>query len=212
VRCGQPQRKVGRAAWNALAAKQPAKFELVVNLFLRVPSDNRSDNMWLGGRSSDRRTGAMMDERSPQGYVLGATGGEHLLHFRDLGNILIKVDPLAGSGNLALGTQQVPVGAGIPIHRHFEMDEAIHVLDGSGSCTLNDVRHPFEKGGTIFIPRNVWHGFANPDEELLLLWIVAPTGLEGLFRATCSPPGVARQQLNRVEVNEIARKYATEFR
>ena len=154
----------------------------------------------------------MTNERSPQGYVLGATGGEHLVHFRDLGNILIKVDPLTGSGNLALGTQQVPAGAGIPIHRHFEMDEAIYVLEGSGTCALNDVSHPFEKGGTIFIPKTVWHGFANPNEELLLLWIVAPAGLEGLFRATCNPPGVPRQQLSRVEVNEIARKHATEFR
>ena len=42
----------------------------------------------------------------PQGYVLGAEGGEHLIHFRDGGNIFIKVDPVKGSNNLALGTQQ----------------------------------------------------------------------------------------------------------
>jgi quercetin dioxygenase-like cupin family protein len=154
----------------------------------------------------------MTSERSPQGFVLGATGGEHRVHFRDLGNILIKVDPSTGSGNLALGTQQVPAGAGIPVHRHFEMDEAIYMLEGSGIVTLNDVPHPFEKGGTIFIPRNTWHGFANPDEELLLLWIVAPAGLENFFRATCNPFGAPRQQLSREQVNEVAREYQTEFR
>ncbi len=58
------------------------------------------------------------------GYVLGATDGEHLVHWRDAGNIFIKVGPATGSNDLALGTQQVPVGAGIPIHRHFRMDEA----------------------------------------------------------------------------------------
>src|SRR6266508_1792742 len=94
-----------------------------------------------------------------QGYVLGATEGEHLVHFRDAGNIFIKVGPATGSDSLALGTQQVPVGAGIPTHRHLRMDEAFYVLEGSGIFTLNDVRHPFEKGGTIFIPRNAWHGF-----------------------------------------------------
>ena len=130
-----------------------------------------------------------------QGYVLGATEGEHLVHFRDAGNIFIKVGPATGSDNLALGTQQVPVGAGIPIHRHFRMDEAFYVLEGSGIFTLNDVRHPFEKGGTIFIPRNAWHGFANPDHELLLLWIMAPAGLDGFFRDTCNPPGVPPKQL-----------------
>ena len=91
-----------------------------------------------------------------QGYVLGATEGEHLVHFRDAGNIFIKVGLATGSDSLALGTQQVPVGTGIPIHRHFRMDEAFYVLEGSGIFTLNDVRHPFEKGGTIFIPKNAW--------------------------------------------------------
>jgi quercetin dioxygenase-like cupin family protein len=84
-----------------------------------------------------------------QGYVLGPADGEHLVHFRNPGNIFIKVDPLKGSKNLAIGTQQVPVGAGIPIHIHFEADEAFYILEGSGSFILNDAPLPFEKGGTI---------------------------------------------------------------
>jgi quercetin dioxygenase-like cupin family protein len=151
-------------------------------------------------------------QRSPPGYVLGAAEGEHLVHFRNSGNVLIKVGSAAGSDNLALGTQQVPVGAGIPIHRHLRMDEAFYVVEGSGIFTLNDAQHPFEKGGTIFIPRNAWHGFANPDHELLLLWIMAPAGLDGFFRDTCNPPGVLPKQLTREQVNEIACKYATEYR
>lgn len=143
-----------------------------------------------------------------QGYVLGATEGEHLVHFRDHGNIFIKL----GSDNLALGTQQVTLGAGIPIHRHFQMDEAFYVLEGSGTFILNDVAHSFEQGGTILIPKNSWHGFANPDHELLLLWVVSPAGLEGFFRETCNPPGVPPKQFTREQINEIARKYGTEFR
>ena len=142
------------------------------------------------------------------GYVLGPDEGEHLVHFRNPGRLFIK----ASSGNLALGTQQVPVGAGIPIHIHFESDEAFYVLEGSGSFILNDVHIPFEKGGAIFIPRNSWHGFVNPDRELLLLWVVTPTGLEAFFRETCSPPGVAPKKWTKEQINEIARKYATEFR
>jgi quercetin dioxygenase-like cupin family protein len=149
---------------------------------------------------------------TPQGYVLGATEGEHLIHFRDHGQIFIKAGSATGSDNLALGTQQVTAGAGIPIHRHLQMDEAFYVLEGSGVFILNDVRHPFEKGATIFIPKNSWHGFANPDRELLLLWIMSPAGLDGFFRDTCNPPGVPPKQLTREQINEIARKYATEFR
>jgi oxalate decarboxylase/phosphoglucose isomerase-like protein (cupin superfamily) len=110
------------------------------------------------------------------------------------------------------GTQQVMVGAGIPIHRHLQMDEAFYVLEGSGVLTLNDVPHTFEKGGTIFIPRNTWHGFSNPDHELLLLWIMAPAGLDGFFRDTCNPPGVPPKQLTREQIREIALKYGTQFR
>ena len=149
---------------------------------------------------------------APQGYVLGATEGEQLVHFRDHGQIFIKVGSATGSDNLALGTQQVTVGAGIPIHRHLQMDEAFYVLEGSGVFILNDVRHSFEKGATIFIPKNSWHGFANPDHELLLLWIMSPAGLDGFFRETCSPPSVPPKQLTREQIKEIAHKYATEFR
>ena len=139
----------------------------------------------------------------PQGYVLGAREGEHLIHFRDGGNIFIKFDPVKRSNNLGLGTQQLPKGSGIPVHRHLDRDEAFYVLEGSGVFILNDVRHSFEKGGTVFIPRNSWHGFANPDHELLLLWIVSPAGLDGFFRDTCTPPGVPPKQLTREQINEI---------
>ena len=147
-----------------------------------------------------------------QGYVLGATEGEHLVHFRDHGNVFIKASAATGWDNFALGTQQVTAGAGIPVHRHLHMDEAFYVLEGSGSVTLNDVDHRFEKGGTIFIPKNSWHGFANPDHEVLLLWVVMPAGLDGFFRETCSPPGAPPKDLSREQIRKIAMKYGTEFR
>jgi quercetin dioxygenase-like cupin family protein len=148
-----------------------------------------------------------------QGYVLGAAEDEHLVHFRDHGNIFIRLGSATGSENLAMGTQQVTVGTGIPIHRHFKMDEAFYVLEGSGTFLLNEVRHSFEKGGTVFIPKNSWHGFENPDHELLLLWVVTPAGLDGFFRDTCNPAGVPPKQLTRQQIKEIAlKKYDTEFR
>ena len=147
-----------------------------------------------------------------QGAVLGAGEGEHLIHFRDHGDIFIKIGAATGSNDLAMGTQQVMRGTGIPVHRHFKMDEAFYVLEGSGRVLLNDVPHPFEKGSVISIPKNSWHGFENPDHELLVLWVVAPAGLDGFFRETCSPPGVPARQLSREQIREIARKYDTEFR
>lgn len=147
-----------------------------------------------------------------RGHVLGPAEGEHLVHFRDRGDIFIKVGAPAGAGDLAIGTQQVMVGTGIPIHRHSRMDEAFYVLEGSGNVVLDDVRHAFERGASIFIPKNTWHGFENPRDELRLLWIVSPAGLEGFFRDTCSPPGAPAKSLSRDQIREIARRYDTEFR
>jgi len=157
-------------------------------------------------------SGLSTERAASYGYVLSANEGEHLIHFRDRGNIFIKLGTANGCDDLALGTQQVMAGSGIPIHRHFQMDEAFYVLEGSGIFILNDERHAFAKGATIFIPRNSWHGFENPDHDLLTLWIVSPAGLDGFFRETCSPPGVPPKQLNREQIREIARKYGTEFR
>src|SRR5262245_55814598 len=177
--------------------------------------DRRNLLLGLGGLGLSRLlppARSLAQAAELHGYVLGADQGEQLVHFRDQSRIFIRAGSATGSSNLALGTQQVKVGAGIPIHRHFQMDEAFYVLEGTGSFILNDVHHPFEQGGTIFIPKNFWHGFANPDHELLLLWIVTPAGLDGFFRETCTPPGVPPRRFTHDQINDIARKYATEFR
>ena len=69
-----------------------------------------------------------------------------------------------------------------------------------------------EKGSTVFIPKNTWHGFENPDRELRLMWSVTPAGLDGFFHDTCSAPGVPAKDLNRDQIRAIARTYDTEFR
>jgi hypothetical protein len=74
------------------------------------------------------------------------------------------------------------------------------------------VRHPFEKGATVFISKNTWHGFENPEHELLVLWVVTPAGLDGFFRETCTPPGTPTKHLAREQIREIAKRYDTEFR
>ena len=104
------------------------------------------------------------------------------------------------------------VGGGIPVHRHWEKDEAFYVLEGSGVFSLNDVSFPIEKGATIFIPENAWHGFTTPEHELVLLWVMAPAGLDGFFRETCNPSGVPPRQLTRDQIREIGRRYGTEYR
>jgi len=147
---------------------------------------------------------------SAQGYVLGPNEGEHLV--RNAGSIFIKVGPARGSDSLALGTQQVPVGVGIRVHQHHEADEVLFVLEGSGFGILGNTRTPVEKGSAIYVPKGAWHGVENPDSELLLLWVVAPPGLEAFFREVSSAPGAPPRQLTPQQLNDIARKHGVHFR
>ena len=52
--------------------------------------------------------------------------------------------------------------------------------------------------------RTLPSGWPDPDPRL--------AGLDGFFRETCSPPGVPPRQLTREQINEIGRKYETEYR
>ena len=145
-----------------------------------------------------------------QGYVLGPNEGEHLI--RNAGSLFIKVGPAQGSDSMALGTQQLPVGTGIRVHQHHEADEVLFVLEGSGFGILGDTRTPVEKGSAIYIPKGAWHGVENPDSELLLLWVVAPPGLEAFFREVSSAPGAPPKQLTHEQLNDIARKHGVTFK
>jgi quercetin dioxygenase-like cupin family protein len=112
-----------------------------------------------------------------------------------------------------LGTQQVPAGVGIPVHQHSLFDEAFYVLEGSGTFILDDTRHAIAKGSVIYVPKSAWHGFDNVSSELLLLWVVAPPGLDGFFREIASMPGEApKPPLSLGQLNDMAAKYGTLFR
>ena len=96
---------------------------------------------------------------------------------------------------------------GMPTWMNF-----LYVLEGSGTFILTDIRHAVEKGGTIFIPKGSWHGFENPDSELLLLWIVVPAGLEDFFREIASPPEASPKQLSAEQVLSIRHRLEAEQR
>jgi len=146
----------------------------------------------------------------PDKIYIGPSEGDHVM-MRG-GSVFIKRDAARARGGVAMGTQQVLKGVGIPMHRHFAMDETFYVVEGSGTFILEDVRYPIAKGGSIFIPRLAWHGFENPERELLLLWIMTPAGVEGFFRELGTPPGAPAPPRSKDEVNAIARRYGTEFR
>jgi quercetin dioxygenase-like cupin family protein len=162
-------------------------------------------------RDPNRPSASRQTQRAAsEGYALAPDEGEKLI-LRG-GEVVIKVDPRGGSKNVALGTQQLPIGAGISRHQHAHMDEFFYVLEGSGAFILNDTRHAVERGGIIFVPKGSWHGIENPNSGLLLLWIVVPAGLEDFFREIASPPGAPPKQLSAEQVLGIRHRLEGEQR
>ena len=65
-------------------------------------------------------------------------------------------------------------------------DEAVYVLDGTVTFTLDGVEHLCPAGSCVFMPRGVSHGFSNPSAEAVrILPVVTPGALrlvEELFQ------------------------------
>lgn len=145
------------------------------------------------------------------GYVLRAKEGEVLQ--RGKGNtVTIKVDPRTGSPSMAMGTQILDPGVGIPVHMHEHEDEVLFVNDGGGHAVLGGQRQAIGKGDTIYIPHGVWHGVETQGKGVSLLWVVTPPGLEGFFREISTPPGVPPKGFTPAQIEEIGRKHGVRFK
>jgi len=77
-----------------------------------------------------------------------------------------------------------------PLHRHTREDEYSFVLEGRLGALLGDDEVFADAGTLVFKPRGQWHTFWNAgDKPVRLLEIIAPGGLEQLFRKLGEPGG-----------------------
>jgi quercetin dioxygenase-like cupin family protein len=83
----------------------------------------------------------------------------------------------AGSERLVFGRTVLLPGAKHDRHRHFECDEFLLVMSGSGLVHTNEGMEPAAAGDVIFTPAGDWHGFDNTsDEDVELIWGWAGAG------------------------------------
>ena len=144
------------------------------------------------------------------GYVLAAGEGEII---RRKGNtVTVKVDPKTGSPGIAMGTQALEPGVGIPVHMHEHADEVLFIHAGRGVAVLGAQKKDLAKGDTVFIPHGVWHGVESRGEAINLLWVVTPPGLESYFRETGAPPGAPPKTLTPAQLDDIGRKHGVRFK
>lgn len=87
-------------------------------------------------------------------------------------------------GRVSIVEHRIRVGhlAG-PVHRHSREDEFSYVLRGRMGALFNGTEVYAEAGDLVAKPRGEWHTFWNAgDEELRILEIITPGGLEELFK------------------------------
>lgn len=73
------------------------------------------------------------------------------------------VDGRTTAGNMAMAEMIVQPAAKVPPpHRHVDVDETIHVLEGSLSYRVDDKVQLLQAGDHMFSPRGSIHHFANP--------------------------------------------------
>jgi mannose-6-phosphate isomerase-like protein (cupin superfamily) len=68
--------------------------------------------------------------------------------------------PEHGLKNLEVWGQVIDAGAGTPVHRHA-CEEAIVILEGSGTLTINGEESQFGPNSTLIIPADTVHQIVN---------------------------------------------------
>ena len=93
-----------------------------------------------------------------------------------------------GFDGLSTGFQTIAVGGRVREHSHGEQVEIQICFRGKGHVNVDGVRHDIVPGSAAFLGRDVKHEIVNDgDEDLVMLWIISPPGLEDFFAAVGRP-------------------------
>lgn len=112
-------------------------------------------------------------------------------------------------GSLSTWIEEVPAGAGPPLHVHHREPEVFTVLSGRLTFALGDERLSAGPEETVVIPRGTPHTFKNEGAEpARALITLSPGGGEQFFRDV-SAEGLGPDQMERIV--EIAESYGLEF-
>ena len=89
---------------------------------------------------------------------------------------------------LSMGYQTIAPGGRIREHSHGDQVELQICFHGRGRVRVNGASHALVPGTACFLGYDVRHEILNEgDEDLVMLWIVSPPGLEHFFRAIGRP-------------------------
>lgn len=91
------------------------------------------------------------------------------------------------AGRFALIEAVSRKGNAPPPHIHHREDETLYVLEGEITVAVGDRTIKAKPGTMVFLPRGVAHSFAIESDELRMLILATPAGLEGWFKQFSVP-------------------------
>src|SRR5215467_7999082 len=86
-----------------------------------------------------------------------------------------------------------------PPHIHHREDETFYIVEGEMTATVGGQKIKGTSGSVIFAPRGIVHSFEINSEQMRMLVLLTPAGLEGYFKE-CSVPAPAMTLPPPVEV------------
>ena len=93
-----------------------------------------------------------------------------------------------GFEGLAMGYQTIAPGSRVREHSHGDQVELQICFRGRGRVVVDGVSHSLTPGTACFLGYDVKHEILNEgDDELVMLWVVSPPGLEKFFAAIGRP-------------------------
>ena len=93
-----------------------------------------------------------------------------------------------GFETLSMGYQTIGVDARVREHSHGDQVELQICVRGRGHVMVDGQSHPLVPGTACFLGYDVKHEIINDGpEELVMLWVITPPGLENFFAAIGRP-------------------------
>ena len=105
-----------------------------------------------------------------------------------------------------------------PPHIHQREEETLYVLEGEMTVSVGDRTTKATPGTMVCLPRDVAHSFTIESEQLRMLVLLTPAGLEGWFKEFSVPaptmtlPPAAEVPYSEIQrMLEVSPRYGLEF-
>ena len=121
----------------------------------------------------------------------------------DPGGFILKVTPKSnGSQHLVLLTEDMPLGAAIPTHKHLEQDEIVLIEKGTIHAHVGDQERDLHTGGLVFIPEHTWVSLKSiGTESASIVGIFSAPGFEDHLRCESVPANEKPTTISQAEEN-----------